>query len=259
MPGTTPSFKQPKILRGAFVEYESKNKSKGKNKTPPLIVNFQFNPLTISRDRANAFAVPGKAQKRGWGKEPLSLRQYHQRYNDLLKLRDQQSVKVNPETITFDIRLDATDALNEGDQTAQDWGIAPQLSTLELMMHPKGESLVKKEEKELLKPKSSFSFTGLKNPPMILFVWGMDKVLPVNLTSIRIREEEFDAKLDPTRAIVTVSLTVIEGPTSPYLFSKKRKEMAAEYNLSTMPEVVEVFIPEAKSKTKSKPKKRKRK
>ncbi|NIM18181.1 MAG: hypothetical protein GTO45_32775, partial [Candidatus Aminicenantes bacterium] len=101
-------------------------------------------------------------------------------------------------------------------------------------------------------PKAGFTFSGSSNPPMLLFAWGKNKVLPVNLTSIRVREEEFDANLNPIRAIVTVSLTVIEGPNKHYLFSKKRKEETATKYKATMPTYVETFIP--KSKTKSSPK-----
>ena len=72
------------------------------------------------------------------------MREFHGRseFNDLDKLRENQIVTVNEPTIGFDIRLDATDKLDEGDDLAEEFGIAPQLSTLELMVYPKGESML---------------------------------------------------------------------------------------------------------------------
>src|SRR5262245_44687198 len=116
---------QPKVLRGAFVEYGLS--------VPPLIVLFQFNPLQLSRSRSQEFSVPGASP---WGGERRTFRELHQdpRYEDLIELRDHQQVAVQPESVSFEIRLDATDRLNEGDPITEQLGIAPQLSTLELMM-----------------------------------------------------------------------------------------------------------------------------
>jgi len=230
---------QPKILKGAFVEYGIS--------IPPLIVAFQFNPVTISRDRTNKFNVPGYIQQ--WSKEEgggnISLREYHQREEcgKLENLRDLQDVEVGSETISFDIRLDATDKLDEGDPIAEQFGIAPQLSTLELMMYPKEESLAGMAISELLGPTAGHSFTGTEKPPMILFIWGRKKVLPVNLTSMKIKEEEFSTDLNPIRATIGVSLTVIEGPSAPYQYSKAMKETMSALNLANLTEVANVIVP----------------
>lgn len=215
---------QPKILKGAFVEYGIS--------IPPLIVPFQFNPESISRDRTNRFNVPGK-------NEEVS-REYHQDFDDLSKIRNAQDVKFGSETISFDIRLDATDKLDEGDPITQQFGIAPQLSTLELMMYPKTDSLALAE---LVGIAEGHTFTGTEKPPMILFIWGRKKVLPVNITSMKIKEEEFSTDLNPIRATISVSLTVIEGPNAPYQYSKAMKEVMSALNLANMPEVANIIIP----------------
>ena len=224
---------QPKILKGAFVEY-------GIN-IPPLIVPFQFNPLTISRDRKTTFSIPG------WAKEAVgeetSLRDFHQMFTDLTTLQEIQDAKVGPETISFDIRLDATDKLDEGDPITQQFGIAPQLSTLELMMYPKSESIAGAAISELLGPTAGHTFTGVEKPPMILFIWGRKKVLPVNLTSMKVKEEEFSHDLNPIRATVAVALTVIEGPNLAYQYSKAMKETMSALNLANIPEVTNVIVP----------------
>lgn len=219
---------QPKLLKGAFVEYGLS--------IPPLIVTFQFNPITISRSRSNTFSVPGG--------EEGTLRQWHQGKSDLTEIRDLQHVQIGEETITsLEIRFDATDKMNEGDPIATQFGIAPQLSTLELMMYPKGESLLGQALSSLLGSSGGFSFTGDEKPPMVLFVLGRKRVLPVNITSMIIEEQEFTPDLNPIRARVTVGLTVIEGENPVYLYSKGMKEAMSLLNLSNLPDIASTIVP----------------
>lgn len=230
---------KPKILRGAFVEYGLS--------IPPIIVVFQFNPVQLSRNRSQHFSVPGKVQEEEYKKTKtwLSLRKFHQKkkYKDLNKLRDDQQVSIQEESISFEIRLDATDKLNEGDAITEQFGIAPQLATLELMIHPKDESLLGAALGSLLGSSGGFSFTRGENPPMILFIWGRKRVLPVNINSMNITETEFSTDLNPIRATVSVSLTVIEGPNMPYTYSKAMKEAMSVLNLANITDIADVVIP----------------
>jgi hypothetical protein len=223
---------QPKVLRGAFVEYGLS--------VPPLIVLFQFNPLQLSRRRSQWFSVPAWAQERG---ERLTLRDFHQSFEDLTKLRDAQLVTVQPESLSFEIRLDATDKLNEGDSITEQFGIAPQLSTLELMVLPKSESIFG-QILDALRP-GGFSFTCTQKPPMVLFIWGRKRVLPVNINSMNITETEFSAHLNPIRATVDVDLTIIEGPNATYMYSKALKEAMSGLNLANLhvTDIKDVVIP----------------
>lgn len=218
---------KPRILRGAFVEYGLS--------IPPLFVVFQFNPVQIKRNRKLTFSVPGESTR-----TPRS-QTLHQKEANLRKIYEKQDVKVPEETISFDIRLDATDKLNEGDTITEQFGIAPQLATLELMVHPKDESLIGKVL-SLLSP-SGFSFTRGANPPMILFIWGRKRVLPVNINSMNITETEFSTDLNPIRATVSVSLTVIEGKNIPYRYSKAMKEAMSVLHLANLIDVTDVVIP----------------
>ena len=236
---------KPKILRGAFVEYGLS--------IPPLFVVFQFNPVQLSRNRSQYFSVPGSVQKEEYKpaekekREPqwISLRGFHHREfkdkDDLIAIRDQQQVTIQEESISFEIRLDAIDKLNEGDTITEQFGIAPQLATLELMVYPKDESLMG-QVLSLLAPKS-FSFTRGSNPPMILFIWGRKRVLPVNINSMNITETEFSTDLNPLRATVSVSLTVIEGPNIPYTYSRAMKEAMSVLNLANLTDIADVMIP----------------
>jgi hypothetical protein len=239
MPG---GFKnKPKILRGAFVEYGFS--------LPPLFVVFQFNPVQLSRNRSLSYSVPGWRQEiqREIAREYegvaswVSLRDFHGEYEDLTDLRDDQQVSVRPESISFEIRMDATDKLNEGDAITEQFGIAPQLATMELMVHPKED--IGAALGSLLGSSDGFSFTRGENPPMILFIWGRKRVLPVNINSMNITETEFSTDLNPIRATVSVSLTVIEGPNMPYTYSKAMKEAMSVLNLANITDIADVVIP----------------
>lgn len=259
MPGGFPN--KPKILRGAFVEYGLS--------IPPLVVVFQFNPVELSRNRALSFKPPNvgspsplspnakPAEKEAFEEEmkrirrerEKTLRDFHQgkgekeralkEKDSLLEIRDKQVVTVEEESISFDIRLDATDKLNDGDDITEQFGIEPQLSTLELMVLPKGESLLG----SLLNAPGGFSFTKRDNPPMVLFIWGRKRVLPVNINSMNITETEFSTDLNPIRATVAVSLKVVEGKNRPYTYSKAMKEAMSVLNLANVADIADVVIP----------------
>jgi hypothetical protein len=233
---------KPKILRGAFVEFGLS--------LPPLLVVFQFNPLQLTRNRSLTFAVPNPPPPPPGSKIPSSqaqtrtLRQFHGQFSDLLDLQKQQLVTVNEQTISFDIRLDATDKLNEGDTITEQFGIAPQISTLELMVYPKSESLLAAAVSSLLGAGAKgFSFTRGANPPLILFIFGRKRVLPVNINSMNITETEFSTDLNPIRATVGVSLTVIEGKNVPYLYSKAMIEAMSALDLANIASAANVMIP----------------
>jgi hypothetical protein len=218
---------KPKILRGAFVEFGLS--------VPPLIVVFQFNPLQLTRNRRLTFA--------GNTTSPDSaIRDFHGRYSDLLDLRNDQVVKVGEQTVGFELRLDATDKLDSGDTIAEQFGIAPQISTLELMVAPKEEGLLNGLVAQL-GPLPGFSYQQTPKPPLVLFVFGRKRVLPVNIDSLNITETEFSADLNPVRATVAVSLTVIEGPNLPYQYTQAMTEAMSLVNLANLTDVANVVIP----------------
>jgi len=233
---------KPKILRGAFVEFGLS--------LPPLVVVFQFNPLQLTRNRSLTFAVPtppppppGSAVSTSQA-QTRTLRQFHGQFSNLLDLQKQQLVTVQEQSINFDIRLDATDKLNEGDTITEQFGIAPQIATLEQMVYPKDESLLGAIVSALLGKPKGFSFTRGANPPLILFIFGRKRVLPVNINSLNITETEFATDLNPIRASVAVNLTVIEGKSAPYLYSKAMIEAMSLLNLANIANTANVVVPE---------------
>ncbi|MBA3894064.1 MAG: hypothetical protein H0X69_10275 [Gemmatimonadales bacterium] len=235
-------------MRGAFVEW-------GLN-IPPLLVTFQFNPVELARSRSLWFGPenstpeyegePGSDKTANTGRRTSgrTLRDFHQGASDLAEIQRGQTVRVQEETISFDIRLDATDKLEEGDTIAGLYGVLPQLSTLELMVQPKSAGLLGAPFDALLGfNEQGFSFTRSRNPPMILFIWGIKRMLPVNINSMNIRETEFSTMLDPIRATVSVSLTVIEGQNPFHAYTRLYKEATSALNLAGIESIANVVIP----------------
>jgi hypothetical protein len=228
---------QAKILRGAFVEFGISN--------PPLFVVFQFNPQEITRSRS-AYTNVSPTARSAQGAQNLDFtKQVLPAPKSLIDFRNGQTITVEQETLRFDIRLDATDQLNDGDTLAEQFGVTPELSTLELMMLPKNQSLLGGAISALLggKPNNFTFFDEARDPPIILFVWGRKKVLPVNINSMEIREEEFSTMLNTTRAVVSVSLEVIEGPNLPFLYTKAAKEASSLLNLANIRTSANTIVP----------------
>lgn len=94
---------------------------------------------------------------------------------------NEESTAEPRELITFALGLEATGP------NASQLGIYPLLSALELVMYvPAGP------------------------PPLILFVWGSRRVLPVRLIELQVKEQLFDATLTPTQAELAVTLQVLK-------------------------------------------------
>lgn len=230
---------KPRTERGAFVEFGLS--------VPPLLVVFQFNPVQLTRKHGLTYSFPGAPSATPAGDQTAAvqrtLRERRAEFSDLLELQKEQLVTVQDHSIAFDIRLDATDRLDGRDPVAQRHGIAPQLATLELMMYPKQESLLGQAVDLLLNKPDGFSFTRTANPPLVLFVFGRKRVLPVNINTMAITETEFSADLSPVRASVAVDLTVIEGNSVPFLYSKAVMEQLSVLDLVNNAATVHVALP----------------
>jgi hypothetical protein len=109
------------------------------------------------------------------------------------------------ETISVEVQVDATDALNQNDPTALEMGILPQLAVLELLLYPASSQIVQYQ--------ASLAAGAIEvvplNAPRTLFVWGSQRVVPVRLTSLSVSEELFGANLSPIRANVSLEMRVL--------------------------------------------------
>jgi hypothetical protein len=139
--------------------------------------------------------------------------------------------------------LDATDDLNEGDGLTQQFGIGPQLSVLELMIYPKTDQLFGFPIGNLIGGTDQFGAAQAKTIPILLFVWGRKRVLPVIMTNMQITEQEFFPDLNPKRAQVAVTLQVLEGFNPPYLYSHGWRIALGAMNLKNIGDIKSVLIP----------------
>ena len=98
------------------------------------------------------------------------------------------------ETISFVAVLDATDQLAARDQIATQDGVYPLLSALELLMYSQG-------------PANSL--------PLVVFVWGSRRILPVRVTGLQILEQLFDNLLNPIQVRVSITLQSLKDTDLP--------------------------------------------
>jgi hypothetical protein len=111
------------------------------------------------------------------------------------------------ETIKLDAEIDATDQLEFPlrNKDAVESGILPELAALEMAVTPDSAAL---QAAQRLADTGTLEVLPLPSP-LVLFVFGSNRVLPVRITDVSILEEAFDSKLNPIRARVTLSMRVL--------------------------------------------------
>lgn len=174
----TPSPLAPRIRRGGFVLIDPATE------TIERVIAFQYNPERLSRSlQANGAGEGGDR-------------------NEALRLTGPPV-----ETISLEAELDATDQLEfpDDNETVVQVGLHAQLAALETVLYPSSETLVANHERadrgelEILPALA----------PLVLFVWGRSRVMPVRLSDLRATEEGFDPDLNPLRVRLTVNMTVL--------------------------------------------------
>jgi hypothetical protein len=169
----------PKVLRGGLVLLDADGR------TVLRVIALQYNPDTLSR----TLQVRGTATDAGDHLEATRL-------------------KGPPtETIKLDAEIDATDQLEfpMRNQDAVNSGILPELAALETVVSPDSAAL---QAAQRLAATGTLEVLPLP-APLVLFVWGSKRVLPVRITDVAVLEEAFDPNLNPIRAKVTLSLRVL--------------------------------------------------
>jgi hypothetical protein len=166
----------PLVMKGAILVLEP-------NTGVPLnTIQFQYNPESIQRS----------LQPQGVGDLPDR--------SEVLRLKGPAI-----ETIHCNVEIDGTDLLAAQDPTTMSYGIAPQLSTLELLVYPASDVLI---ANEILSLVGTIEILPMSSN-LTLFAWGQNRVAPVRLTGIEITEEQFDQQLNPIRAKVALSMRVL--------------------------------------------------
>lgn len=109
------------------------------------------------------------------------------------------------EVVEVEVEIDATDLLEKDDPVTVASGIFPQLATLELLAYPRSSDVA---QQQTLLAAGTMEIAPL-TAPLVLLVWGRNRVVPVRINSYTISEEAFDANLNPIRASVTLSMRVL--------------------------------------------------
>lgn len=219
------------MLRGALVEY-------GTDLIGPIpnVVIFQYNPESLSR----VLQIPPR---------PTGATQRE----------TTQAGEHTFEKISFKAHFSAANLLADDKVLARTFGIGPQLSALEKMVLPSSKlaGLVGAAIDAIGSAISGGGAAPAAQPiprekyPRILFIWGLTRVLPVTIDSMTIGELEYDAVLNPLRAEVDISLSVIavDGCSDDVLakgaleFTTLAKEAQAIANLANTVDQVADLIP----------------
>lgn len=170
---TTP--RGPRLLKGALVAVDLAN---GNSQTT---IAFQYNPDTLRRTLTPQMAGGEKGQR-----------------SETLRLTGAPE-----ETLNLEVIVDAIDQLESGKGSD---GIHPQLAAMEMLLYPQS-SQVQADNKLLDQGKMEIG--APYDAPMVLFVWGPKRVLPVMLTTVSVTEEEFDSSLNPIRARVSLGMRAL--------------------------------------------------
>jgi hypothetical protein len=169
----------PKLLKGTIAILDAVTFF------PKGLIVLQYNPETLRRT----------LQVRGAGSEGSD------------RLEALRLVAPPLETIQLEAEIDATDQLEFPAKHPFTvlFGIYPQLAALETLIYPKS-SQIKRNNRlaengvlEILPNEADLS----------VFIWSLNRVMPIRLSEFSITEEAFDPKLNPIRAKVSLGMQVL--------------------------------------------------
>lgn len=181
--------RSPKFEKGALVQLV-----KGLLGVVPNVIPFQYNPEKLSHT-----LTP-------WN--PFEVDQTQ---------RGAQAPTVQPfdpkESFTLTLEIDATDDLEDEKLVAKEAGVADRLAALKKLTLPtegligdlvssavaSARALVGKASRQAVRP----------TVPVVLFVWGPGRIVPVRVTSFSVEETLFSPSLYPIQATVTLGLEVL--------------------------------------------------
>jgi hypothetical protein len=250
--------RSPKLIKGALVEFSERFLG-----AIPNIIVFQYNPEAMTRT-LTPWRPPGPKLMR-WG-ERQAARQAVSTAEEECKPPCRSQPQDPPEAFQLPLELDAADAIEEPAKhpTAVISGVAERIAALEMLLYP--------QEGPLLggltgSPSSALSACGPKatvtsssktdavsrtTSPVVLFVWGPGRILPVRLRDFQVEEQAYSPLLYPIRAKVTVGLEVLNPQccfpdpkkdseklaAAAYCFTKKQKQLWAAANIANTAESI---------------------
>lgn len=203
-----------RLVRGALYEYTEASAR--------LALTFEFNPEYITRSRSVSLtfgSAPGATGGFGF-RSPADTP------------RVAQGVAVEPEGLSLEILLDATDRMNEGDPLAGSRGVQPEIDVLRAMVEPKRQGPDGVQRLTGLGQGGGRAFERFEYPSVLLLVWG-EHVLPVFLKSVEVKEVAHFPTLVPYRANVTISMQVIESD-NPFFNAARQRQAASALQQSAV-------------------------
>jgi len=244
--------RSPKTLKGALVGF-----GEALMLPIPNIIIFQYNPASLSRNL-----------------EPYRERSPEEHSSGPKETPDTAQPFDPSETFSLALELDASDALEEPEShpVAFISGVADRIAAMEMLLYPKGDSLLG----GLLGSASaslSVSAGGVSasvggaagaaadvvpraEVPIVLFVWGPGRIVPVRLTSFAVEEQVFSPLLYPIHAKVTIGLKILTPENLPkeksvvkdlavaaYQFTRGQKEVLALANMANTVESILGMLP----------------
>lgn len=177
-------------LRGAFIAYDP---GAYPDQEKRRVIPFRINPESLSRTVAvqsgqGGGGVEGAAPRVAGGSTPEAT-------------PDASSGSLK-ESFSVQIRLDFADRNEAVTNMDEEYGIAPEIAAIEDLLYPaETESETASDGTEPVRP--------ARPRPVVLFVWGRKRVLPVRIASLKINESVYNNHLNPVRAEIEASLEVL--------------------------------------------------
>ncbi len=172
----------PKVLKGAIVGIDIFNPISS-------VAIFQYNPEQITRSLDPQYSDAGAGR------------------SEALRLQGPPR-----ETISANVNIDLIDQMEQGESGPLGGGIAGQLAAIEMLVYPKSILVAANQialatgTMEVIPPTA----------PLTLFIYGWKRVVPVKMASISITETAHDPSLNPIRAEVGLSMTVLTYNDLPF-------------------------------------------
>jgi len=172
----------------------------------PNVTVFQINPESITHQWRAAQGTTAPGQKGG---DPLAVK------------------GLPDETFSFTLFMDSNDEIADSDTNpvagalATGFGLYTRLAALEMLQYPlpvSGDGLVGTVSASVSASGLNVSAAGAKakdtsvprlQVPVVLFVWGVQRIVPVRVTQISITERLYDTALRPVHAEAQLSLQVL--------------------------------------------------
>jgi hypothetical protein len=225
------------FTRGAFAAYDPED-----TRLMSHFIPFRFNPETLTRqlsiekaEGGGSAAAPGATAGAEGGEQGADAA------SGVLK----ESFSV---LLRFDLaeREEGKSRPRNSDEIA--FGVLPEISALEDLMHPARTAAEDASDgSEPTRPRG--------RQPLVLFIWGERRVVPVRITGMLIAETVFNGKLYPIRAEVEVGLEVLGEAeardntrvrASLDFTAANRRKMARTYLRTTADQGTNINLPDAK-------------